>query len=72
MTYYSFVEAVTGATGWASLVCRILASNFIVRFFSNPIERVMRFIVDIDGIHLDGCSMSYKEDAHAFGGSHVV
>jgi hypothetical protein len=32
----------------------------------------MRFIVDIDGIHLDGCSMSYKEDAHAFGGSHVV
>ena len=49
-----------------------LASNFIVRFFSNPIERVMRFIVDIDGIHLDGCSMSYKEDAHAFGGSHVV
>jgi hypothetical protein len=49
-----------------------LASNFIVRFFSNPIERVMRFIVDIDGIHLDGCSMSFKEDAHAFGGSHVV
>ena len=29
-----FVSHMTGATGCASLVCRILASNFIVRFFS--------------------------------------
>jgi hypothetical protein len=59
MTYYSFVEE-SGATGCASVVCRILASNFIVRFFSNPIERFMRFIVDIDGIHLDGTPSTAK------------
>jgi hypothetical protein len=59
MTYYSFVED-SGATGCASAICRILASNFLVRFFSNPIERLMRFIVDIDGIHLDGTPSTAK------------
>jgi hypothetical protein len=59
MTYYSFVEE-SGATGCASCICRILASNCLVRLFSNPIERLMRFIVDIDGIHLDGTPSTAK------------
>jgi len=59
MTYYSFVEN-NGANGCGSAICRCLASNFIVRFFANPIEHLMRFIVDIDGIHLDGTPSTAK------------
>lgn len=59
MTYYSFVEN-SGANGCGSALCRCLASNFIVRFFANPIEHLMRFIVDIDGIHLDGTPSTAK------------
>ena len=59
MTYYSFVEE-SGATGCASAVCRVLAANPLVRLFSNPIEHLMRFIVDIDGIHLDGTPSTAK------------
>lgn len=59
MTYYSFVEN-SGAKGRGSALCRCLASNFIVRFFSRPIEQWMKFIVDIDGIHLDGTPSTAK------------
>ena len=59
MTYYSFVEE-SGATGCASAICRCLAANPIVRFFSNPIEKLMRFVVDIDGIYLDGTPSTAK------------
>ena len=59
MTYYSFVEN-SGAKGCGTVLCRCMASNFIVRFFANPIEHLMRFIVDIDGIHLDGTPSTAK------------
>lgn len=59
MTYYSFVEN-NGDGSCGSAICRFFASNFIVRFFANPIEQLMRFIVDIDGIHLDGTSSTAK------------
>lgn len=59
MTYYSFVEN-SGATGCGSTLCQMLAANVVVKFFSNPIEHLMRFIVDIDGIHLDGTPSTAK------------
>eukprot|EP00585_Thalassiosira_rotula_P008332 CAMPEP_0196150896 /NCGR_PEP_ID=MMETSP0910-20130528/32606_1 /TAXON_ID=49265 /ORGANISM="Thalassiosira rotula, Strain GSO102" /LENGTH=1125 /DNA_ID=CAMNT_0041414131 /DNA_START=36 /DNA_END=3413 /DNA_ORIENTATION=- len=59
MTYYSFVEN-SGTKGCGSTLCRCLASNFIVRIFAHPIERMMRFVVDIDGIHLDGTPSTAK------------
>lgn len=58
MTYYSFVE--NGGNTCGSSLCRCLAGNFIVKFFANPIEQMMRFIVDIDGIHLDGTPSTAK------------
>lgn len=59
MTYYSFVED-TGHTGFGSALCGCLAGNFIVKFFAQPIEQLLRFIVDIDGIHLDGTPSTAK------------
>jgi len=59
MTYYSFLEN-SGANGCGSRICKCLASNFLVRFFAIPIEKFMRFIVDIDGIHLDGTPSTAK------------
>lgn len=59
MTYYSFIVESGGNTRGSSL-CRFLAGNFMVKFFANPIEQMMRFIVDIDGIHLDGTPSTAK------------
>jgi len=59
MTYYSFVEN-SGASGCGSVICKILAGNPLVRLFSRPVELLMRTIVDIDGIHLDGTPSTAK------------
>ena len=59
MTYYSFVEN-NGANGCGSAICRCIAGNFFVRFLAHPIDLLMRFIVDIDGIHLDGTPSTAK------------
>ncbi|EED91493.1 predicted protein [Thalassiosira pseudonana CCMP1335] len=59
MTYYSFVEN-SGAQGCGSTLCRILAANGLVRLFAHPFEQLMRSIVDIDGIHLDGTPSTAK------------
>lgn len=59
MTYYSFVEN-SGASGCGSIICKILAGNPLVRLFSRPVELLMRTIVDIDGIHLDGTPSTAK------------
>eukprot|EP00804_Cyclotella_cryptica_P027256 CCRYP_014370-RA/>CCRYP_014370-RA protein AED:0.00 eAED:0.00 QI:0/0/0/1/0/0.5/2/0/1025 len=59
MTYYSFVEN-SGVKGCGGLLCRCMASNFVVKFFSRPMERLMRSVVDIDGIHLDGTPSTAK------------
>lgn len=59
MTYYSFVET-SGVKGCGHALCKCLAGNPFVRVFSRPIELLMRFIVDIDGIHLDGTPSTAK------------
>jgi len=59
MTYYSYVEN-SGATGCGSRLCEVVAANAIVKLFANPIEHLMRLIVDIDGIHLDGTPSTAK------------
>ena len=59
MTYYSYVEN-SGATGCGSRLCEVVAANPIVKVFANPIEHLMRLIVDIDGIHLDGTPSTAK------------
>lgn len=59
MTYYSFVEN-NRANGCGSAICRCIAGNFFVRFLAHPIDLLMRFIVDIDGIHLDGTPSTAK------------
>lgn len=59
MTYYSFVEN-SGVTGCGGALCKCLAANFLVQLFSRPMELLMRFIVDIDGIHLDGTPSTAK------------
>lgn len=63
MTYYSFVDNEGGATnraGCGSKLCRYIASSFVVKFFAGPVDRLMRFVVDIDGIHLDGTPSTAK------------
>ena len=59
MTYYSFVEN-SGVNGCGGALCKCLASNFVVRLFSRPMEALMRAVVDIDGIHLDGTTSTAK------------
>jgi hypothetical protein len=59
MTYYSFVEN-SGVTGCGGTLCKCLAANFLVKLFSRPMEKLMRFVVDIDGIHLDGTPSTAK------------
>ena len=59
MTYYSFVEN-SGVTGCGGTLCKCLAANFLVQLFSRPMEKLMRFVVDIDGIHLDGTPSTAK------------
>jgi hypothetical protein len=59
MTYYSFVEN-SGVKGCGGTLCKCLAANFLVRLFSRPMEKLMRFVVDIDGIHLDGTPSTAK------------
>lgn len=59
MTYYSFVEN-SGVTGCGGRLCQCLAANFLVKLFSRPMEKLMRFVVDIDGIHLDGTPSTAK------------
>ena len=59
MTYYSFVEN-SGVKGCGHALCKCLAANPLVKVFSHPIELLMRFIVDIDGIHLDGTPSTAK------------
>lgn len=62
MTYYSFVENGGSARGGGRgyFLCQCFASNFIVRWLSDPIERTMLFVVDVDGIHLDGTASTAK------------
>ncbi|KAL7548489.1 hypothetical protein ACHAWF_011771 [Thalassiosira exigua] len=59
MTYYSYVED-SGAKSGGNGICRCLASNSVMNFFARPVEQLMRFIVDIDNIHLDGTPSTSK------------
>lgn len=60
MTYYSFVENNGANESCSGTFCRWLASNPIVKLFARPTDHVMRCVVDIDGIHLDGTPSTAK------------
>jgi len=59
MTYYSFVEN-SGVNGCGETLCKCLGANFLVKVLSRPMESLIRFVVDIDGIHLDGTPSTAK------------
>ena len=72
MTYYSFVGEANSRRTCTGALCRCIASSCVVKFFALPVERFMRFVVDIDGIHLDGTPSTAKyTDSWQGSGTHV-